>query len=112
MAKKQFDWNSIELSNEIFLSENKTVRIKFLDNEVDSDTVDINGKETDKYSFNVLNLLNKTERTLGIISNPLMNELKLYQPLQNKEFSIRKYRSGATEFDIEYEVIHLNPIID
>jgi len=105
----KFDWNSIQESNEVFLKEGKIVKLKFLNNEVKPDSVIINKKDTDKFSFDVLNMDTNQEKVLGVISNPLMNDLKQYKPLMNKEFSIRKYRVGATEFDIEYEVIHLNP---
>lgn len=110
---KKFDWNTIEKSTEIIHKENTTIRIKFLDNDVDvgewSNPNIENSKVKPRYIFNVLEMNLNKEKTLGIISNPLMNELKKYEPLENKEFSIRKYRFGATDFDIEYEVIHLNP---
>ena len=109
MTKKEFNWNNIKESNELIISEGKTVRIRFLNNDVNTDKIDIKGKEKNKYIFDILNLFNQKEMEFGIISNPLMNELKKYQPLENKEFSIRKYRVGASEFDIEYELNHLNP---
>lgn len=106
---KKFDWNTIQESNEVFLKEGSIIKLKFLDNEVEQDSVIINDKETDKFNFDVLNMDTDKEKVLGVISNPLMNELKKHQPLANKELSIRKYRVGSTDFDIEYEVIHLNP---
>lgn len=105
---KKFDWNDIQESNEVFLKEGSIIKLRFLNNEVETDSVDINEKATDKFSFDVINMDTNQAKILGVISNPLMNELKKYQPLENKELSIRKYRVGSTDFDIEYEVIHLN----
>ena len=109
---KKFDWNTVQKSTELIHKEGTTIKIKFLDNDVDvsewtNPNIE-NSKPKPRYTFNVLNIDTNKEKTLGIISNPLMNEFKLYEPLMNKEFSIRKYRVGSTDFDIEYEVIHLN----
>lgn len=110
---KKFDWNTIQKSIEIIHKEGTVIKIKFLDNNVDVDDWSNpnieNSKVKPRYTFNVLEINTNKEKTLGVISNPLMNDLKNYKPLENKEFSIRKYRIGQTEFDIEYEVIHLNP---
>ena len=114
MAKK-FDWNTIQKSTEIIHKEGTSIKIKFLDNNVvvdDWSNPNIeNSKVKPRYTLNVLDINLNKEKTLGIISNPLMNDLKQYKPLMNKEFSIRKYRVGPTEIDIEYEVIHLNSTI-
>ena len=112
MAKK-FDWNTIQKSTELILKEGNIIKIKFLNNDVDVDSWknETSGKEKPKFNFDVLDMNLNKEKTFGILSNPLMNELKEYQPLMNKEFSIEKFRVGATEFDIEYRIIHLNSTI-
>jgi len=109
----KFDWETVQKSNEIILKIGKIIKIKFLNNDVDTDTwKDKNEKEKTKFIFDVLNMDTNQEKEFSTLSNPLMNDLKLYQPLKNKEFSIRKYRIGAEVFDVEYEVIHLNPSVE
>jgi len=115
MVKKNLSKVEIPDFNEIIHKEGKIIKLKFLSNDVDvnewSNPNDLSEKPKvkTKYIFDVLNMDTNQEKLYGIISNPLMKDLQQYEPLKDKEFTIRKYRFGSELFDIEYEVIHLNP---
>jgi len=105
----KIDWNKIEKSNALILKVNETIRIQFLNNG-NQETVDIIDKSTgkqktvDNYVFDVINLVNNTEKEYSTLSMTLMNYLKAFNPLKDKKVSIRKFRTGATDFDINFEV--------
>jgi len=105
----KIDWNKIEISNDLILKENESIRIQFL-NEGSVDSYDITDKQTNKvktikkYLFEVLNLNDNSEKDFSTLASGLMNKLKPFVPLKNKKMTISKFRTGATDFDIDFTV--------
>jgi len=105
----KIDWNKIEKSNALILKENESINIQFLDNG-SQETTDIIDKRTgkqktvDNYVFQVINLNNDSEKEYSTLSMTLMNYLKPFNPLKDKKMSIRKFRTGVTDFDIDFEI--------
>jgi len=105
----KIDWNKIEISNDLILKENESIRVAFLDNG-NVDSYDITDKQTnqiktiDKYSFKVINLNDNSEKDFSTLASGLINKLKPFNPLKDKSLSISKFRTGATDFDIDFKV--------
>jgi len=106
----KLDWNSIQKSNDLILKTNEPIRIKFLDNECSVDDYEIIDKKTnekkivDKFTFQVLDLDTNKEKEFSTLANPLMVLIKEFIPLKNKSITINKFKTGYTDFDIDYEV--------
>lgn len=105
----KIDWNKIEQSNALILKENEPLRVKFLDNG-DVDDYELIDKETnekkivDKYSFDVINLANNEKKILSTLALTLMLRLKEYQPLKDKSLTINKFKTGFSNFDVDFKV--------
>lgn len=105
----KIDWNKIQESNALILKDNEPIRVRFLDNGL-TESMEIFDKKTeklktiDKYSFDVLDLTDNTEKELSIIQTTLMTKLKYFIPLKDKEIIINRFRTGISEFDIDYKV--------
>jgi len=105
----KIDWNKIEKSNDLILKEGNSIRIQFLDNgnQENYEIIDkqTNEKKTiDKYTFNVINLNDNTKKIFSTLASGLMNHLKSFTPLKDKQVIINKFRTGATNFDIDFKV--------
>ena len=105
----KIDWKKIQESNALILKDNEPIRVRFL-NEGFTESMEIFDKKTekfktiDKYSFEVLDLSDNTEKELSVIQMTLMNKIKLFIPLKDKELAINRFRTGITEFDIDYKI--------
>ena len=105
----KINWNEIQESNALILKNNEPIRITFLNNG-NKETMEIFDKKTEKlktiskYSFDVLDLSDNTEKELSIIQNTLMTKLKVFIPLKDKRITINRFRTGISEFDIDYKV--------
>jgi len=98
-TKNSMDWDNIEEFNLLILNaDNPYVEFKVL-SYAGLEKVDINndGKEKNQYTFLVNDLKDNTDKSLKIISNPLMVLLKGFTPLKGKYLSIRK-TFGRNEF--------------
>lgn len=105
----KINWSEIQESNALILKENEPIRIRFLNNG-NKEPYEIFDKKTEKlktitkYSFDVLNLNDNTEKELSIIQTTLMTKLKEFIPLKDKEITINRFRTGISEFDIDYKI--------
>jgi len=105
----KIDWSKIQESNALILKDNEPIRITFLNNGI-TEPYEIFDKKTekpktiDKYSFDVLDLTDNTEKELSIIQNTLMTKLKAFIPLKDKSITINRFRTGISEFDVDYKV--------
>ena len=105
----KIDWNKIEKSNALILKENESIRVAFLDNG-NHESYEITDKRTneskivDKYSFSVIDLNDNNEKVFSTLANTLMTLLKPHIPLKDKKMSISKFRTGITDFDIDFKV--------
>ena len=105
----KIDWNKIEKSNALILKENESIRIAFLDNG-NEESYEIIDKQTNekktitKYVFQVINLRDNSKKEYSTLAMSLMNHLKPYIPLKDKKVSIAKFRTGPTDFDIDFKV--------
>lgn len=105
----KINWNEIQESNALILKDNEPIKVTFLNNGIqepyeifDNRTQKL--KTITKYSFDVLDLLDNTEKELSIIQATLMTKLKEFNPLKDKSMTINRFRTGMTEFDIDYKV--------
>ena len=105
----KIDWNKIEKSNALILKENEPLQVKFLGNG-SVDDYELTDKKTnekktvDKYSFEVINLANNEKKELSTLALTLMLRLKKYQPLKDKSLTINKFKTGYTDFDVDFKV--------
>ena len=105
----KINWNEIEISNDLILKENESIKIAFLDNG-NQEAYEITDKQTNekktitKYSFKVLNLNDNSEKDFSTLASGLMNLLKPLIPLKDKRMIISKIRTGLTDFDIIFKV--------
>jgi len=105
----KIDWSKIEKSNDLILKENESIKVKFLNNG-NSKAYDITDKHTNKvktitkYVFSVIDLNDNNEKKFSTLANTLMTYLKQYIPLKDKKIIINKFRTGPTDFDINFKV--------
>ena len=105
----KIDWNKIEKSNALILKDNEPIRIKFLDNG-NVDDYELIDKKTDKqkivpkYFWKVIDLTNNQEKEFSTLAMTLMTKLKEYQPLKDKSLNINKFKTGFTDFDVDFKV--------
>lgn len=105
----KINWDKISEANLLILKLNEISHFKFLNNglETESEIFDDKTKKLKKitkYIFEVSDFKDNDTKELSIIQSRLMNKLKIYQPLKNKEFKIRKKQIGITEYDIDFDV--------
>ena len=105
----KIDWNKIEKSNDLILKESEAIRVQFLDNG-NQEPYEITDKQTNekktitKYEFSVINLNDNSKKVFSTLASGLMNHLKPYIPLKDKKMIISKFRTGITDFDIDFKV--------
>ena len=104
----KIDWNKIEKSIDIILKENVPMEITFQDNG-SVEPYEITDKQTNetktvnKYIFDVIDKENNP-RMFSTLSMILMTHLKSFNPLKDKTITINKFRTGITDFDIDYKI--------
>ena len=105
----KIDWNKIEKSNALILKENEPLKVRFLD-EGSVDDYKLIDKKTnekkivDKYSFQVVNLANNEKKELSTLAITLMLRLKDFKPLKDKSLTINKFKTGYSDFDVDFKV--------
>lgn len=110
MVKKEIDYEKYKSEAKIvFLKENETVRVKFLDNGVPEDT-EITDKNSNikkvitKFVYEVIDLSDNQKKELSTLSTRLIRKLGAFYPLKDKSLSIRKFKFGNTDFDVDFQV--------
>ena len=105
----KINWNEIQESNALILKENEPIKIRFLDNG-NKEPYEIIDKQTEKtktitkYVFNVIDLNDNIEKEFSTLANTLMTKLKEFIPLKDKSIIINKFKTGFTDFDINFKV--------